>query len=178
MNNSENTPHYYYQRSVQLEQELRKIELEYIKLKNENLRHKEILQSQIDDLQKCKRKNECALLELEQYKQICRAGAAIICRICGSVVQTSEVMEHFVEGHNKDPDMFNASDKNCLETFGSKCFEYIMKDYKESEYYDIKLSISKPHFVSLTISNHLDNREIHSEHYLDEIFLLYKQVSL
>ncbi|KAH8584675.1 uncharacterized protein ELE39_000626 [Cryptosporidium sp. chipmunk genotype I] len=164
------TPHFYYQRSVILEQELKEFKLKYIKLQNESNRNKEILQNQIEKLVTINRKQESLLFEFEQYRQICRTGIAIICRFCGSIIENGAVMQHLVDIHlfesmvNKPSNLESNQIflKNQLEiektfdSIGSKCFELIAQDASEADMIDINISKSGEDNILIEIAGFSD----------------------
>ncbi|KAH8739578.1 hypothetical protein FG386_001135 [Cryptosporidium ryanae] len=188
---NENTPHYYYQRSVQLEEELKLIQLKLSKLQTENQRNDEIFKSHIKVLTNSIKKQESILFELEQYKYICNTGVAIICRFCGEVVLICSVMQHLIEFHFFNPAVMDKSDlssnliflKNQLENrsnieeIGSKCFEYVIQDKKESELLDLKVSFISSDKITIYLheTDKKMNKSINST--LKEIYKFNLQVN-
>lgn len=166
------TPHFYYQRSVILEQELKELKLELIKVQNENNRNKEILQNQVEKLISINRKQEALLLEFEQYRQICRAGVAIICRFCGYIIESGDVMQHLIDAHLFESMVNKTSSlesnqiflKNQLENdeiyenVGSKCFELITQDATEVDKMDINVSKSGENNILIAITGFYDKK--------------------
>lgn len=166
------TPHFYYQRSVILEQELKELRLELIKAQNENNRNKEILQNQVEKLIYINKKQETLLLEFEQYRQICRAGIAIICRFCGYIIENGDVMQHLIDAHlfefivNKTSNLESnqiflknqLENDEVYENVGSKCFELITQDASEVDLMDISVSKSGESNVLITITGFNDKK--------------------
>lgn len=185
------TPHFYYQRSVILEQELKEFKLKYIKIQNESNRNKEILQNQIEKLVAINRKQESLLFEFEQYRQICRAGIAIICRFCGSIVENESVMQHLIDGHlfeaiaNKTSNLESnqiflrnqLEIDNTFESIGLKCFELITQDASESEKIDINVSKSNENNILIKASGFSDDENEILICSTDNLFKLRVQVN-
>ncbi|POM82089.1 hypothetical protein CmeUKMEL1_00650 [Cryptosporidium meleagridis] len=166
------TPHFYYQRSVILEQELKELRLKYIKIQNESNRNKEILQNQIERLLAINRKQESLLFEFEQYRQICRTGIAIICRFCGSIIENEAVMQHLIDIHlfesikNKSSNlesnqiflMNQLEIEKTFDSIGSKCFELITQDANEVDKIDISISKQSKDNISIEITGFSENK--------------------
>ncbi|KAF7457727.1 hypothetical protein HWI79_1814 [Cryptosporidium felis] len=187
---SENTPHLYYQRLIMLEQELKEFQLNYTKLVNEGERNKEILQSQIENLTAIKQKQESLLFEFEQYRQICRIGVAIVCRLCGLVIEMNEVMEHLIESHIFENEI---SDKtlnsnlllskqhlegtNIHKNLGVKCLEYITQDASEADALDFCISIGDNQIIHIDIKDIEKNSSKLVVCTLERLFSLHSQIS-
>ncbi|KAJ1605377.1 hypothetical protein OJ253_3198 [Cryptosporidium canis] len=169
------TPHFYYQRSVTLEQELKELKLRLIKVKNESNRNKEILQNQVEKLVSISRKQEILLVELEQYRQICRTGIAIICRLCGLIIENEDVMQHLTDTHLLEFAVSKTSilesnhaflknqlgNDDIYENKGLKCFEFIMQDADDAEKIDVNVSISTDNTILIKITGLNDiNKDI------------------
>ncbi|KAH7646928.1 hypothetical protein FG379_002619 [Cryptosporidium bovis] len=190
-NKSENTPHYYYERSVKLEEELKLFKLKFTKLQSENQRNNEIFKNNIEVLSNSIKKQENLLLEQEQYKYICNTGVAIVCRFCGEVVLMCNVMQHLIEIHFFNPIITEKSDlysntaflknqlenRSSIEEIGSKCFEYVIQDKMESELLEVKVSLINPDrvIISLHETDKKSNKSINST--LNEIYKLNLQVN-
>ncbi|OII74630.1 uncharacterized protein cubi_00183 [Cryptosporidium ubiquitum] len=185
------TPHFYYQRSVILEQELKEFKLKYIRTQNESNRNREILQNQIEKLLTINRKQESLLFEFEQYRQICRTGVAIICRFCGSIVENEEVMQHLIDRHlfetmeNKTSNLESnqiflknqLGIENTFESIGSKCFELIAQDANEAEMININVSKPNKNDILVEIVGFCDDKNDFLICSTDSLFKLRTQIS-
>ncbi|KAL5370428.1 hypothetical protein CPHLJ_1g1880 [Cryptosporidium parvum] len=185
------TPHFYYQRSVILEQELKELKLKYIKIQNESNRNKEILQNQIEKLVAINRKQESLLFEFEQYRQICRTGIAIICRFCGSIIENEAVMQHLVDIHlfesieNKSSSlesnqiflMNQLEIENKFDSIGSKCFELITQDANEVDKIDIDISMPNKNNILIKITGFNEDKDDMLICSTDSLFKLRIQIS-